>query len=72
MRKPTDGAVCEQCCDWSGLVSRCPGYVAVKIDDWTTSEQLFHHDLVVTCGFNPAPVVTLVVTRGSIPVPGTT
>ena len=32
-----------------GLVSRCPGYVDVILDDWTTSEELFHYNLAVLC-----------------------
>ena len=35
------------CC--VGLVSRCPGYIDVTLDDWTTSEELFHYDLAVLC-----------------------
>jgi len=30
-------------------MSRCPGYVAVTVDDWSTSEELFHQDVVVLC-----------------------
>jgi len=33
----------------TGLMSRCPGYVDVTVDDWTTSEELFHYDLAVMC-----------------------
>jgi len=32
-----------------GTVSRCPGFIDVTLDDWTTSEELFHYDLVVLC-----------------------
>ena len=30
-------------------MSRCPGYVDVTVNDWTTSEELFHQCLVVSC-----------------------
>ena len=31
------------------MVSRCPSYVDVTLDDWTTSEELFHYDLAILC-----------------------
>ena len=34
---------------YAGALSRCPGYVDIALDDWSTSEELFHYDLAVLC-----------------------
>jgi len=35
--------------EFVGMVTRCPGYVDVTVDDWSTSEELFHYELAVSC-----------------------